>query len=114
MVAEAMWKARPVIATLVGGIPVQIQDGVNGSLTEDADGRAARIVELLGQPRLALDIQRAARATVRERFLMPRLLNDHLQLSDELLSAQRGATPGRLAAQTPVAGEASSARSSAL
>src|SRR5215212_10466773 len=34
VVAEAMWKARPVVATPVGGITVQIQDGVNGFLTE--------------------------------------------------------------------------------
>jgi len=87
VVAEAMWKARPVIATPVGGITVQIQDGVNGFLTEDGEGCAARIVQLLRDPRLDRTIKRAARATVRDHFLIPRLLRDHLQLYDEVVGA---------------------------
>jgi trehalose synthase len=86
VVAEAMWKARPVVATPVGGITVQTQDGANGFLTEDCEGCAARIVEVLRDPRLERAIQRAARATVRDQFLMPRLLRDDLQLYDALLA----------------------------
>jgi trehalose synthase len=97
VVTEAMWKARPVVATPVGGIAVQIEDGVNGFLCEDTAGCAERVVELLRDPRLARAIKRAARATVRERFLMPRLLRDHLGLYDELLSAQAARAPGRRA-----------------
>ena len=87
VVAEAMWQARPVLATPVGGIMVQIEDGVNGFLPEDAVACAERIVELLRDGRIARDIGRSARATVRDRFLMPRLLRDELQLYDELLRA---------------------------
>ncbi|SRR5579884_1590193 len=97
-VTEAMWKARPVVATPVGGIKVQIQDGVNGFLTEDAGGCAERIVELLRDRRLARAIRTAARATVRARFLLPRLLRDDLRLYDELLSGQLTRAPDRLAA----------------
>jgi hypothetical protein len=50
---------------------------------------------------------------VRARFLMPRLLRDHLALYDELLSGQRARTPGRLTLGEPARGEADSARSSA-
>jgi trehalose synthase len=97
VVTEAMWKARPVVATPVGGIAVQIEDGVNGFLCGDTAGCAERVVELLRDPRLARAIKRAARATVRERFLMPRLLRDHLGLYDELLSAQAARAPGHRA-----------------
>ena len=34
-VAEAMWKARPVVASAVGGIQDQIEDGVTGLLLDD-------------------------------------------------------------------------------
>jgi trehalose synthase len=112
VVTEAMWKARPVVATPVGGIGVQIDDGVNGFLTETTDGCAARMVELLREPRLARDIGRAARATVRGQFLLPRLLRDHLDLYDELLQAQQGPTAGRVTAHQHALSEADSARPS--
>ena len=36
-VTEALWKERPVVASNVGGIPIQIQDGENGFLLESDD-----------------------------------------------------------------------------
>jgi trehalose synthase len=113
VVTEAMWKGRPVVATPVGGITVQIEDGVNGFLCEDTAGCAEHIVQLLRDPRRARAIQRAARATVRARFLVPRLLRDHLGLYEELLSAHAARTPGRLAVQQPARAQAGAARPSA-
>ena len=52
-VAEAMWKARPVVASRIGGIQDQIIDGESGLLLDDpADLRAAAsaIDALLGDP----------------------------------------------------------------
>lgn len=101
VVAEAMWRARPVVATPVGGITVQIQDGVNGFLPGDAAACAERIVTLLRDPRVARGIGKTARATVRDQFLMPRLLRDDLRLYDELLSAEEAPAAGAETAQPP-------------
>ena len=51
-VAEAMWKARPVVATRVGGIRDQIEDGRTGFLVEPHDLPAfgARVSALLTTP----------------------------------------------------------------
>jgi trehalose synthase len=86
-VTEAMWKGTPVIGTPVGGIVVQIQDGQNGFLAETVEECASCIVEVVGQPRVARVIGRAARESVRQRFLMPRLLADELDLYRRLARA---------------------------
>jgi trehalose synthase len=83
-VTEAMWKGTPVIGTPVGGIVVQITDGQNGFLAASAEDCADRIVELVRNPRRARVLGGAARASVRKRFLMPRLLADELRLYHEL------------------------------
>jgi trehalose synthase len=87
-VTEAMWKARPVVATPAGGITLQIQHGHNGYLVESTEGCAEYIVRLLTDRRLSEDIGAAARRSVREHFLMPRLVSDHLRLYGELVGMQ--------------------------
>lgn len=84
-VTEAMWKGRPVVATPVGGITVQIQHGDNGYLVESTEGCAEYIARLLTDAQLAQDIGAAARRSVQERFLLPRLLSEDLQLYQELV-----------------------------
>ncbi|NIN11513.1 MAG: glycosyltransferase, partial [Gemmatimonadales bacterium] len=75
-VTEALWKGTPVVASNVGGIPTQIEDGVSGFLVEpkDFDACAARVVELLENPDLARRVGDQAREHVRERFLITRHL----------------------------------------
>lgn len=86
-VAEAMWKGTPVVASRVGGIPLQITDGVDGFLVEPRDiaGTAERVVSLLRDRELARSIGDAARETVRQRFLITRLLSDHLDVLQTVL-----------------------------
>lgn len=79
-VTEAMWKGTPVIGGKVGGIPYQIQDGVNGFLVESVEEAAERIVRLLKDNDLRESMGRQARETVRQRFLMTRLLEQYLDL----------------------------------
>jgi trehalose synthase len=83
-VTEALWKVRPVVAGDVGGIPLQVEDGVSGFLISSPEEAAARVIELLRDPELAKRIGRAGKERARERFLTPRLLRDWLQLLTEL------------------------------
>ncbi len=86
-VTEAMWKGTPVVASRIGGIPLQITDGVDGYLVEPRDiaGTADRVVSLLRDPDLAESIGDAARETVRQRFLITRLLSDDLDVVGSVL-----------------------------
>ena len=88
-VAEAMWKARPVVATKVGGIQDQIVDGESGVLIEDPrdlDAYGAAVRELLEDPERAERIGEAAKERVRGEFLGSRSLLDYLQLISKLVS----------------------------
>jgi trehalose synthase len=87
-VAEAMWKARPVIASRIGGIQDQIVDGETGVLLDDpTDLRAAAvaIAELLDDPERARAIGDAARESVRGSFLGTRHLVQYMDLLERML-----------------------------
>ncbi len=87
VVTEALWKEKPVVASKIGGIPLQIEDGVHGYLLDplDFDGFADRIIYLMKNPDKAKDMGKAAKEYVKEKFLITRLLNDYMDvLSQEL------------------------------
>jgi trehalose synthase len=79
-VTEAMWKGAAVIGGNVGGIRRQIKDGENGFLVESVDQTADRIVRILKDPALRERLGSRAKETVRERFLMSRLLEDWIDV----------------------------------
>ena len=79
-VTEAMWKGAAVIGGNVGGIRHQIKDGWNGFLVDTPDEAADRIVQLLKDAKLRQQIGSRARESVRQNFLMSRLLEDWLDL----------------------------------
>ncbi|MBN1509689.1 MAG: glycosyltransferase [Sedimentisphaerales bacterium] len=85
-VTEALWKRKPVVASNVGGIPLQIKDGETGYLLEpnDYDGFAERIVHILKDPSGAKSLGEKARRHVRDNFLITRLVSDYLDLIGEL------------------------------
>jgi trehalose synthase len=86
-VAEAMWKGRPVVASGVGGIEDQIEDGATGWLVPPADLAAfgGRVSELLNDPHAAERMGTAARERVRDRFLGPRHLAEYVDLLARVL-----------------------------
>lgn len=77
-VTEAMWKGQPVIGGNVGGIRMQIEDGVSGYLVNNPSECGERIVQLIQDEGLRSRIGQAARERVREKFLLPRLALDYL------------------------------------
>ena len=85
-VTEALWKGTPVVASNVGGIPLQITDGENGYLLDphDNQGFADRIVHILKNRSELEEMGHKARETVREKFLMTRLLSDYLDLLNSI------------------------------
>ncbi len=79
-VSEAMWKGTPVIGGNVGGIKLQIEDGVNGFLVSSPQEAAARIVELLKDPDMCRQMGAKGKETVRQHFLLSRYLEQYLDL----------------------------------
>jgi trehalose synthase len=84
VVSEAMWKEVPVVGGNVGGIRLQIEDGVSGFLVDSVEECADRISLLLDDPELRAKMGRAGRQRVRERFLTLRELEDHLRMLADL------------------------------
>ncbi len=85
-VSEALWKGTPVVATAVGGIPLQIRDGEDGFLVAPRDYRAAaeRVLRILGDEDLRRRLSERGRKHVRENFLVTRLLRDWLIFLSEI------------------------------
>jgi trehalose synthase len=80
VVAEGMWKDKPVVAGNTGGIRLQIEDGDSGYLVDSVEQCAVRVAELLADPALRNAIGGAARERVRENYLTPREIEDHLRM----------------------------------
>lgn len=79
-VATAMWKGKPVIGSLAGGIPSQIVSKVTGYTVETVEGAAFRIRHLLSNPEMIGRMGAAGREHVRRNFLITRHLGDYLAL----------------------------------
>lgn len=86
-VTEALWKGTPVVASKIGGIPVQILDGKTGFLLDphDFDSFANKIIELLKDKKLTDDIGKNAKEFIRKNFLITRLMGNYLDLIYELI-----------------------------
>jgi len=83
-VTEAMWKGASVIGGNVGGIKLQIEDGENGYLVSSPEEAAQKTVKLIKNQELREKLGRKAKESVKEKFLIPRLLRDYLRLFKEL------------------------------
>jgi trehalose synthase len=79
-VAEALWKGKPVIASAVGGIPLQITHKYSGILTHTIEGTAFWIKQLLNEPGYAAKLGANGREHIRNNFLITRHIRDYLLL----------------------------------
>ena len=79
-VTEALWKAKPVVASAVGGIPLQVKNRFTGLLSYEIEGTAYDIRQLLTNPDYARWLGENGREHVRYNFLITRHLRDYLLL----------------------------------
>lgn len=79
-VAEAMWKEKPVIASAVGGIPLQIKHHYSGILTHSIQGTALAIRQIINEPEYARMLGVNAREHIKNNFLITRHIKDYLLL----------------------------------
>ncbi len=89
-VTEGMWKARPLVASRVGGIQDQIRHSESGLLIDDpsdSEAFASALGSLLAAPEQARRLGEGAQARVADGFLGDRHLTRTAQLVTDLLSA---------------------------
>jgi trehalose synthase len=79
-VTEALWKKTPVIGGNVGGIRLQIEDGVNGFLVNTIDETAEKILYLLKNPEISREMGRRGHEKVKKEFLLLNHLEKYLDL----------------------------------
>jgi len=79
-ISEALWKSKPVVASAVGGIPLQIINKFTGLLCHSVDGAAYALKQLLSNPDLASQLGKNGREHVKQNFLITRHLKEYLLL----------------------------------
>ena len=79
-VSEALWKKKPVVASAVGGIPIQIIHKHTGMLAHSVEGTAYQIRFLLSHPEIAAKLGERGHEHVKENFLITQKLKRYLTL----------------------------------
>lgn len=88
VVAESLYKGTPVVASNVGGIPLQVIDGVTGFLHEPSDtqGFCNSIVKLLKDKKLRDKLGKNGQEHVKKNFLITKLASDWIDLFTKCLA----------------------------
>lgn len=86
-ILEGMSSGLPIIATRVGGIPEQVQDGYNGFLVPYAhpDEIAEAALKLNADPRLQADMGINARKTVLEKYTVDKVLSQYVKVYESVV-----------------------------
>lgn len=84
VVAEGLWKGKPVVGGNVGGIPLQILEGESGYLVDSPEECGQRIAQLLRDEQLRRRMGERGREHVRDHFLITRYLHDYLRMMCEV------------------------------
>jgi trehalose synthase len=79
-VSEALWKGKPIVASAVGGIPLQVKDKLTGLLSHGIEGTAFALKQLLSNPEYAFWLGNNGKEHVKHNFLITRHLKDYLML----------------------------------
>ncbi|NQT95629.1 MAG: glycosyltransferase [Candidatus Omnitrophica bacterium] len=79
-VTEALWKGKPVVASAVGGIPLQIKNKYSGLLSHSIEGTALHIRQFLHNPAYAKRLSHNGKTHIKRNFLITRLIREHMLL----------------------------------
>jgi trehalose synthase len=87
-VAEALYKGTPVVASNVGGIPLQVVNGVSGFLHEPHNlrGFSDSVIKLLKDEKLRVTLGNAGKEHVKKNFLITRLMLDWINLMNKVIA----------------------------
>ncbi|QII12562.1 trehalose synthase [Candidatus Kuenenia stuttgartiensis] len=85
VVSEALWKGAAVVAGNVGGIPLQINDGVNGLLAQNNEEFVEKVLYLLTNKKERHEMGKRGHDDVREHFLVTRLVREEIEMYRELI-----------------------------
>ncbi len=77
-ITEALWKAKPVVASAVGGIPLQVRNKLTGLLCHSIEGAAYALRQILANPDYGRWLGRNGREHIRQHFLITREIRDYL------------------------------------
>ena len=86
-VIEAMTMGKPVIGSRMGGIPEQVEDGINGFLCEpwNADDFASALDKVMASPELRREMGRAGRRKAEEKYNLEVHNRELLKIYENLL-----------------------------
>ncbi len=77
-VTEALWKGKPVVASAVGGIPLQVTHKYSGLLCYSIEGAAFSVKQLLNNQQYAAQLGENGREHVKNNYLLTRHLRDYM------------------------------------
>jgi trehalose synthase len=79
-VTEALWKAKPVVASNVGGISLQIAHKYSGLLCYSVDGAAFAVKQILNNPEYGEKLGKNGKEHIRNNFLITRHIKEYMLL----------------------------------
>jgi trehalose synthase len=79
-VTEGLWKEIPVIGGNVGGIKLQIDNGVNGFLVDSTEQAAEKALYILKNPKIAEEMGKSGRKKVLKEFLLDSHVEKYLDM----------------------------------
>ena len=77
-ISEALWKAKPVVASAVGGIPLQVKNKFTGLLCYTVEGAAYSLKQLLSNTEYANWLGQNGKEHVKQNFLITGHLKNYL------------------------------------
>ncbi|QTA37783.1 glycosyltransferase [Thermosipho ferrireducens] len=84
VISEMMWKGNPVVARPVGGIKLQVDDGINGYLRYDIKQLAEAAIDIIKDSEKRKTFGINAKETVRKKFLTTSHLKRYLKVISEV------------------------------